>query len=310
MKQKLQRWYGMKKDALSQIFQFTLPGLEGIPVAEVVRIFRDEIRKNNLSVRSKSIAFSFFLALFPTLIFIFSLVPYLGIRDINADNIESFLQTVLPGGEFYNFILGTLNDLLLNRRGGLLTGSLVLLLTLTSDGVITMMSTFDKSYEHYKKRNALQTRLIAFKITFLLVFLFLFSVITIVAGQAILNAVFSFIGFNDFVTRLIADLIRYILIVITFFLGISLIYYYGPATKEKYKFISPGATVTTILSILTSIGFSYYVSYFSTYNTIFGSIGTIMLLMIWFNVNAFVLLIGYEINAAIHYKKVQVRNLP
>lgn len=309
MKQKIQRWYGMKKDALSRLFQFTLPGLDGIPVAEVVRIFRDEIRKNNLNVRSKSIAFSFFLALFPTLIFIFSLVPYLGIRDINADNIEAFLQTVLPGGEFYNFILGTLNDLLLNRRGGLLTGSLVLLLTLTSDGVITMMATFDKSYEHYEKRNALQTRLIAFKITFLLVFLFLFSVITIVAGQAILNAVFGFIGLNDLMTRLIADIIRYILIVTTFFLGISLIYYYGPATKERYKFISPGATVTTILSILTSIGFSYYVSNFSTYNTVFGSIGTIMLLMIWFNVNAFVLLIGYEINAAIHYKKLQVRNL-
>ena len=111
------------------------------------------------------------------------------------------------------------------------------------------------------------------------------------------------------------NFLRYVLILLMFFLGISLIYYYAPATKKKYKFISTGATVATVLSILVSVGFSYWVSNFNKLNVIFGSIGTIMLLMIWLNLNAFVLLIGYEINASIHYnatlrqKELDVKNV-
>jgi membrane protein len=162
---------------------------------------------------------------------------------------------------------------------------------------------FDKSYDHYKKRNAIQSRLVALKITSLLIVLFIFSFSLIIIGRDTLAFIFDVLKIKNAFSYFLINIVRYLLIGTMFFLSISLIYYYGPATKKKYKFISTGATVATILSILVSIGFSYWVNNFNKLNLIFGSIGTIMLLMIWLNVNAFVMLIGYEINASIYYNR-------
>lgn len=284
---------------------FTLPGFDGIPLFDVYQFFIAEIRANSLPTRSKSIAFSFFLAIFPALTFVFSLIPYIPYFSDMDDKIMEFLRQVLPNKETYafmkSFIQPLLKDLAKHKRGGLLTGSVFMVIFLTSNGVMAMMSSFDKSYDHYKKRNAIHSRLVALQITVLLVILFIFSLGLVILGQDILAYVFDVLKIKSAFTHLLLNFLRYALILLMFFLGISLIYYYGPATKKKYKFISTGATVATVLSILVSIGFSYWVSNFNKLNVIFGSIGTIMLLMIWLNLNAFVLLIGYEINASIHY---------
>ncbi len=286
---------------------FTLPGFDGIPLLDVYKFFIAEIRANSLPTRSKAIAFSFFLAFFPALTFIFSLIPYLPFFSDMDDKILEFLRQVLPNKETYTFIKSfiqpLLQDLAKHKRGGLLTGSIFLVLFLTSNGVMAMMSSFDKSYDHYKKRNAIHSRLVALQITLLLMVLFVFSLALVILGQDMLAFVFDWLNIKSGFTHFLFSLLRYALILLMFFLGISLIYYYGPATKKKYKFISTGATVATILSILVSVGFSYWVSNFNRLNVIFGSIGTIMLLMIWLNLNAFVLLIGYEINASIHFNK-------
>src|SRR5688572_9280123 len=153
---------------------FTLPGFDGIPVYDVYKFFIAEIRANSLPIRSQAIAFSFFLAFFPAITFIFSLIPYLPyLRDLDT-TIMALLKEVLPNKETYAFIQSftepLLTDLAKHKRGGLLTGSVFLVLLLTSNGVMAMMSSFDKSYDHYKKRNALQSRIVALKITVLLLF--------------------------------------------------------------------------------------------------------------------------------------------
>jgi len=287
--------------------EFTLPGLDGVPVYDVYKFFISEIQENSLPTRSKSIAFSFFLAIFPTLTFIFSLIPYLPyFRDMDT-NILKLLQKVLPNEETYNFIKAfvepLLKDLAKHKRGGLLTGSIFLVLFLMSNGVLAMMQSFDKTHDHYRKRTALQARAVALKITFLLMTLFLFSMALIVVGEELLSLVSQFLNIQSKLTHTLLDILRFTLLIIMFFFGTSLIYYYGPATKTKYKFISTGATVATVLSLLVSVFYSYWVSNFNKLNLIFGSIGTIMLLMIWLNINAFVLIIGYEINASIHINK-------
>jgi membrane protein len=285
----------------------TLPGLEGIPVLEVYRFFIAEIRANSLPTRSKSIAFSFFLAIFPALTFVFSLLPYLPYFSDLDTNVLNFLKQVLPNKESYNFIRSfiepLLKDLAKHKRGGLLGGSVFLVLFLTSNGVLAMMNSFDKSHDHYRKRNAFQSRYVALKITFLLFFLFIFSIAMIVLGQELITLFCSWLHIQSKFTHLLLDMLRYALTILMFFFSISLIYYYGPATKKKYKFIYSGSTVATVLSVLVSVGYSYYVSNFSKLNVIFGSIGTIMLLMIWLNINAFILLIGYEINASIYFNQ-------
>jgi membrane protein len=287
---------------------FTLPGFDGIPVFVVFRFFIAEIRANSLPTRSKAVAFSFFLAIFPALTFIFSLIPYLPFFNNLDVSILNLLKEILPNKETYafikSFIQPLLEDLAKNKRGGLLTGSGLLVLFLTSNGVMAIMSSFDKAYDHYKQRNAFQSRLIAFKITFLLFTLFFFSIILIILGQDLFALLLDKLQIFSTFTQVLLNLLRYVLIILLFFFSISLIYYYGPATKTKYKFISTGATVATVLSILISLGFSYWVSNFNKLNVIFGSIGTIMLLMIWLNINSFVLLIGYEINASIHYNSL------
>jgi len=287
---------------------FTLPGFEGIPVYVVFQFFIAEIRANSLPTGSKAVAFSFFLAIFPALTFIFSLIPYLPFFKNLDISILNLLREILPNKETYafikSFIQPLLEDLSRHKRGGLLTGSVVLVLFLTSNGVMAIMSSFDKSYDHYRQRNALQSRLIALKITFLLLSLFFFSIILIVLGQDLLSILLDKLQIFSTFTEVLLNLLRYVLIILLFFFSISLIYYYGPATKKKYKFMSTGATVATVLSILISVGFSYWVSNFNKLNVIFGSIGTIMLLMIWLNINSFVLLIGYEINASIHYNSL------
>jgi membrane protein len=287
---------------------FTLPGFDGIPVFVVFRFFIAEIRANSLPTRSKAVAFSFFLAIFPALTFIFSLIPYLPFFNNLDVSILNLLKEILPNKETYafikSFIQPLLEDLAKNKRGGLLTGSGLLVLFLTSNGVMAIMSSFDKAYDHYKQRNAFQSRLIAFKITFLLFTLFFFSIILIILGQDLFALLLDKLQIFSNFTQVLLNLLRYVLIILLFFFSISLIYYYGPATKTKYKFISTGATVATVLSILISLGFSYWVSNFNKLNVIFGSIGTIMLLMIWLNINSFVLLIGYEINASIHYNSL------
>lgn len=288
-----------------RIKTFTLPGFDGIPVWDVYQFYIAEIRANSLPNRSKSIAFSFFLAFFPALTFVFSLIPYIPYFSNLDIKILGLLKEVLPNKETYGFIKSftqpLLHDLAQHKRGGLLTGSIFLVIYLTSNGVMAMLSSFDKSYVHYKKRNAIQSRLVALQITFLLIFVFLFSLGLVVLGEDVLSYLLEAFHIKTRFNFYLFNILRYTLIVAMLFLGISLIYYYGPATKKKYKFITTGATVATLLSVLVSIGFSYWVSNFNKLNVIFGSIGTIMLLMIWLNVNAFVLLIGYEINASIHY---------
>ncbi len=289
---------------------FTLPGLDGVPVYTLLSFFISEIKKNSLAVRAKSIAYSFFLSMFPALLFIFTLIPYVLIL-LNMQNIDAYIlkliKDISPSPEIFkflkSFIQPFLSDLTQNKRPSLLTSTFILTIFLTSNGVVALMSSFDKSYDHYKKRNAIHTRVVALKITFLLVFLFIFSMALVVAGQDILELVLDYFHIQNTFTNILFNLIRYSTIILLFFFSISLIYYYGPATKKKYRFISTGATVATFLSILASIGFSYYVKHFVKLNTLFGSIGTVMILMIWLNINAFVLLIGYEINAAIYYHK-------
>ncbi len=304
---KLTRRYPFLGPLSDKVKTFTVPGFDGIPVLDVVRFFAAEIRANSLPIRSQGIAFSFFLAFFPALTFVFTLIPYIPYFSDLDKSIMNLLKEVLPNKETFNFIQSfiepLLNDLANHKRGGLLTGSAFLVLFLTSNGVIAMMSSFDKSYAHYRKRNTIQERFVALKITILLITLFIFTITLIILGQESVAFVFDWLKIQNKFTHLLINMLRYMLILLMFFFSISLIYYYGPATRKKYKFISTGATVATILLILVSVGFSFWVNNFNRLNVIFGSIGTIMLFMIWLNINSFVLLIGYEINASIHYNK-------
>ena len=147
-------------------------------------------------------------------------------------------------------------------------------------------------------------RLVALKLTILLFFLFVSSVVLLIAGETIMSFLLAKMHILNQFTSILLNILRYLIILLLFFFSISSIYYYGPSSKKQWKFITPGSTLATFGSIIASLIFSNYISGFDKYNTIYGIFGSIILFLGWLYVNAFVLLIGFELNAAIYYQSI------
>ncbi|HRQ29251.1 MAG TPA: YihY/virulence factor BrkB family protein [Saprospiraceae bacterium] len=276
----------------------TLPGFDGVAVYDALEFVFREFKKDDVSVRSKAMAQSFFLALFPAIIFLLTLLPYIPLTlDYFAFWKES-LQGILPM-EAEKFIFGILDNLSSKNQYGSQALSLLLLLYFTSNGVSTMMDSFAKSYhESYKTRNFFQQKFVAMQITLLMIVLLILSTTLIILGNLLLNSIFQLYELG-MTTRYIIELLRWFVVIGLFYTTISLLFRFGPAMKRKMRFISPGAGVATLLTILSSLGFSYFVNTFGRYNEIYGSIGAIIILMVWLEFNTLALLAGYELNAAI-----------
>lgn len=134
--------------------------------------------------------------------------------------------------------------------------------------------------------------------------LFIASIILIITGDVFVEWFGGLINWEDATGRVFLTIFQYIVILLLFFLGISLIYYYGPASKHRWRFITPGASFATVFSIATSLGFGYLANNFISYNEVYGSIGTLIVLMIWINLNSLVLLVGFEINNSIDVNRI------
>lgn len=289
------------RDLLELAKEASLPGLQGVPVYYVIRFFIEELKRNVLVVRARAIAFSFFLALFPALIFLLTLIPYIPIDGLQ-DNMIGLLQDILPANA-YELLDQTLTDTIQRPRGGLLSVGFGTALFIASNGMIGVMDSFDKSIETFHKRNAIQKRWVAFKLTFVIFILTVVSVALIIEGNRILKIVaYDWLELGEWGVTLLSTF-KWIIILFLIFNAFSFIYYYGPATKEKWNFMSTGSTVATVLTILFSIGFSYFVNNFGQYNKLYGSLGTIIALQVWMYLNSLALLIGFEINTSITYNK-------
>ncbi|MEM7106487.1 MAG: YihY/virulence factor BrkB family protein [Bacteroidota bacterium] len=281
----------------------SLPGLEGIPVYDVFIFYRNEVRRDRLTNRSKAIAFSFLLAIFPSIIFIFTLLPYVPIKDFDKI-LLNFVEEVLPENA-YQVLFSTIEDLVSIPRGGLLSLGFILAIWFSTNGVLGMLNAFNKNHkETFRRRNIVEKRWVAFKLTMILFFLLLISIFFIIAGDVVLRWVLDF--FNAAAWSYFATVVlKWMAILFLFYGAISSIYRYGPATRQKFRFFSPGATVATILSIITSLGFSFFVNNFGKFNQFYGSIGTLIVAMIWLNLNSMILLIGFELNSSIAINRHQ-----
>lgn len=289
----------------------SFPGFSGIPIYNVTEFVIKEVQRVDVFTRANSMAYSFFLSLFPSLISLFTLLPYLrkyilrflpheegaNFRDILAMEIQEFL----PGNAGFE-ITKFIEDLTTNPRVGLLSFGFILALFFSSNGMLTMMRGFEKSYPAFKKRTALKKRLVAIFLTAQLGFLLIASVVLIILGNFIIRWLSDYIHLDRF-TELSIYFIRWVVIILLFYSVISIIYRFGVAVKKKFKLLTPGATLASILSIIASIIFSFYVDNFSQYNKLYGSFGTIIVTMIWIQLNCMVLLLGFELNASIAVNK-------
>ncbi len=275
---------------------------EGLTLYEVIKVFIDKITKDEIIDRANGVAFNFALAIFPAIIFLFTLTPYIHefVPEVSQESILIFIDDLMPDSMFET-VESTVTDIVGNTRGGLLTFGALFSLFLATNGMAALMKAFNACYKTLEKRGFIKTRLVATGLTFMLAFVLILAVILLVVGNLSLQFIgdIEWIHIEDYVTY-IFFIIRFIVIFIVFFLAISFIYYFGPAVHYNWSFFSIGSLIATILCIAVSYGFSFYVTNFATYNKLYGSLGVLIALMVWQEILSIVLLVGYEINASIH----------
>jgi len=284
----------------------SLPGLKRIPLFNLVSFIRDETRNDDLVTRANSMAFDFFLAIFPSIIVLFTLLAYTPLYANFDDVLAEAIERVMPGSAG-QMLFSTIEDIATRQRSGLLSFGFLLALWFASNGMLSMMAGFEKEHHlTFRKRGALEKRLIAIQLTFLVGLVLVGDVVFVILGSTILDFVFSYIKL-DMLTKVALFAFRWIVVVVLFYAGFSTIYRYGAATKRRMPFFNPGSLLATFLSILVSWGFSFYVDNFGSYNKIYGSIGALIALMIWIQLNCMILLIGFELNAGIAVLRDQRR---
>lgn len=242
-------------------------------------------------------AFSFFLSLFPAIIFLFSVATLLPIYSTFEYEINSYIDLIMPSNAGKELQM-TIKELV-KPKSHFLSIGFILTLYFASNGMQTMMAGFEKSHlKAFKKRNLVKQRLIAIGLVLLLGVLLAASVLLVVMGNFIIREVTDLFHLME-ATSWSIKVFRWIVIFLLFYFGVASIYRFGAALHVRFKWITPGATLATILSILSSLVFSFYVESFDTYNKVYGSIGTIIVLMLWLQINCFFLQVGFELNASI-----------
>lgn len=284
--------------------QIKLPWFQGLSVYNVAVFFFKGIYEGRVTNRAASVAFSFFLALFPGIIFLFSLIPYFPFAGIE-DEIFFTFQRILPP-DTYEATKSTIDDVLNNRRSSLLSFGFLFALLFATNGVNSMISNFNDSYHQIDARSFWKQQLAAVSLTVVLSFLFLIGITIILFSSGVINSILSFFELER-ISPLLIESSRFLLLIMVVLLAIAILYNFGPAKRREWHFISPGSILATLLILISSFGFSYYVGNFAQYNKIYGSIGTLMVIMIWIYINALVLIIGFELNASIASLKLKQR---
>ncbi len=274
-----------------------------VSLYDVIKIFLEKLTKDEVIERAEAVAFNFTLSIFPAVIFLFTLIPFVHqwIPDVSTENIMEFIGDMMPPS-MYDVISSTVEDIISKQRGGLLTFGALFSLVLSTSGMLALMKAFNACYKTVEKRGFFKTRLIATGLTMMLAFVLILAIILLIVGNFVVNLInseLSWLDLDAYVVNLLL-ILRFVVIFIVFFLAISFIYYFGPAVHYNWRFFSIGSFLATLLCLGISYTFSFYVTNFGTYNKLYGSIGVLIALMIWQLILSVVLLVGYELNASIH----------
>ncbi len=279
--------------------EITIPGFRGIPIFEVVIFFTQQVKKIGLNERAAAIAFNLIMALPALMLFIFSIIPYFPeILDLKIQILTLF-KDISPSSRTYGFIEGLLDDLM-KKNVGVFSLGFVLLLFYASNAMMAFIRTFDKSIQE-NKVFFLHQRWRAIKLTTILIILIISTTLIMLGQEQLSVLVRKLFHIKRKASLPWVNGVRWFIIVGLFFYGIAFIYRYAPSVKERWRLISPGSILATFLILTTTIIFSYWVNHFAAYNKIYGSIGTVLIIMLLIYINALILLIGFELNVSITY---------
>jgi membrane protein len=269
----------------------------------ILKTFIEKISQGELLERANAVAFSFTVAIFPAILFLFTLIPFIHnfIPSVDNENIIQFMGQILPPNMFV-VMETTVHDIVDHSRGDLLTVGFFLSLILATNGTMSLITAFNSRYQASHKRSYIKTRLVATWLTFVLAIVVIAAIVLLVIGEFAVTYLINHspVDISDF-TIYALIITRFLVLFIVFWFAISSLFYFGPEVHSNWSFFSYGSFVATVLSLIASYGFSAYIKMFGTYNKLYGSIGVMIALMIWIMILSIILLVSFELNAAHHH---------
>lgn len=280
-----------------------LPGLQGLHLYEIYKFFTQQVKREGLNTRAAAISFNIIMAIPAACLFLFTLVPYFPIAKNIHNELIGVIADISPNAETKKLITDFLDDFFNKPKTGLLSIGFLLALFYTSNAMMGIIRSFDRSLVIRAKTNFISKRLRAIKLTLILVVLFIGTAMISVGQGVLFNKIMDALDVRNENTRTLIQSLRWVIVVALFLYSIAFIYKFAPSVHKRWKLLSPGAIFATALMVLATWLFSIWAQNFSNYNKFYGSIGTLLMIMTLIFLNSLVLLIGYELNVTITHLK-------
>ncbi len=287
------------RNVVRPLKKIKLPKLGGLSFYDLLELYGLGIAESAFSYHASAIAFSFFMALFPFALFILNLIPFIPIEGFQTDFLEFVKDGVPPNT--YDAIYVIINDILNNSQSGLLSTGFILSIFLMANGLNGILGGFESSKHVLIKRGFLHQYLVALGMSLVLSLLLLLTVTIIIVFEVVIQMTIIQDVLSDSIPLIILG--RYVFVILMILITISILFKFGTTHAKNSAFISIGSVFTTILVILDSYVFGIWVLRFSKYNELYGSIGTLLIMMFYIWINCAILLLGFELDASINKLK-------
>ena len=241
-------------------------------------------------------------------LFLFTLLPYLPVAKNIHSELERVIADISPNTDTKKMVIGFFDDFFNKPKNGLLSVGFILAIFYSSNAMMGIIRSFDRSLMVKARTNFIKKRMRAIMLTLIMVVLIIGTTL-ISAGQGVLfNHIMEWLNIKNTSVKFWIQSLRWVVVVALFLYSIAFIYKFAPTVHKRWKLISPGAIFATFLMILATYLFSLWAQNFSNYNKFYGSIGTVLMIMLLVFINSLVLLIGYELNVSINHLKSEADN--
>jgi membrane protein len=284
--------------------RIVLPGFEGVPLYDVIVFFIKKVQTVGLNERAAAISFNFIMAIPPACIFLFSLVPLMPWSHDFSLEIMQVVNDITPNQEARKVVKDFLDDFFGRPRNSLLSFGFLIAVFYSSSAMLGIIHSFNRSIHEKEAKGFFIYRWKAIKLTLMIMLLFIASMLILMTQGSILHWILEQLDIHNTFTKVMILLLRWVVIIGLFFYSIAFIYRHGPMVEKKWKLISPGSILACTLLIGLTYIFSTWINHFGGYNKVYGSIGTIMMIMVLIYMNSLILLIGFELNVSIKSLKM------
>lgn len=284
------------------------PGFEGLSMLIVGRFFIEALSKGSINTRAAAISFRLFLAFFPAIILMLSLIPFVPIPNFQKELMDS-IHSFFPGDTF-GLVEETLDDLINKKYSSLISIGFILVIYYASNSINAILLGFNESYHFEDKTHPLLRRVISILLIFVLGIILASAITLIVFSETIVGFIADKEILADKALVFMLDAARWAITLILIYMVNTTLYNVGMGVRRRkaWKFWNVGAVMSTLLFVTTSIGFAYFINNFAQFNKLYGSLGTLMVLLIWMNLNCIILLAGFDLNASIR-KALKMQSL-